>query len=774
MGKVIDVDVENEQIILAALINDPEILKGYALKIKPGRFVAPKHQALMGALKEIVVSGGEYAPDTAIQLSGSAVSLKYLIDLEENFEAIPAANLELHLQRLDASRIKAEAAEAFSEIYDAMEDPHTSLPDLNTLIGDFQREIKTGISPVDEDLQGEKFLKQWVKDLDQLRDNRQEIFKPLYFSALDQILFEGLKPGNLTVVAARPGMGKALALDTKIPTPGGWTIMGDVKPGDTLFGSDGSEVNVIGISDIMDNHSCYRVSFSDGTSVVADAEHLWTVHSRSERKYGRDPSVRTTSEIRDTLRVGADHRLNYSIPETRPLKLPDIDLEVPPYVLGTWLGDGETLGGRIYTPDVEVLDRIKEDGFKISKGADPYGWGVYGLKILLREIGVLGNKHIPVKYLRSSESQRRQLLEGLLDSDGYLENGDRTARFDVTCKRLFDGVVELVRSLGYRVGIGSRRVKGRSEETSICYRLWFTPGENVFSLSRKSIKPCPSSGLNRRFITSAERVDSVPVKCLKVDHDDQLFLVGDGFIPTHNTTFCSNLILRQVLKGKSVLAVPVESGRSAIFEQMLCARTRIPSAKLIKTPHKITKEERLKLIRVGRKLLSGKNLRFNDMMSSIDELEAELESHPWEVAVLDLFEYLIPGRKESDVLTDALRRIRKMGRKYGTHMIVVHQIRRIERRRNPRPQISELKNSGGYEEVADLILLLHRDRYYGKDEEEDILEVNVAKQRRGPMEVNIGFEFHPEICRVGNHTEDFKQASDLESILKEINGSEEE
>jgi replicative DNA helicase len=72
-------------------------------------------------------------------------------------------------------------------------------------------------------------------------------------------------------------MGKALALDTPLPTPGGWTTMRDVRPGDYLLDETGLPARVTGISRVMRDHQCYRVRFSDGASIVADAEHRWAV-----------------------------------------------------------------------------------------------------------------------------------------------------------------------------------------------------------------------------------------------------------------------------------------------------------------------------------------------------------------------------------------------------------------------------------------------------------------------------------------------------------------
>ncbi|AGZ51465.1 replicative DNA helicase [Mycobacterium kansasii] len=94
------------------------------------------------------------------------------------------------------------------------------------------------------------------------------------FSELDEVT-NGLHPGQMIIVAARPGVGKALALETPLPTPAGWTTMGDVAVGDELLDANGLPTRVVGATGVMLGRPCYQIEFSDGTTIVADAEHQW-------------------------------------------------------------------------------------------------------------------------------------------------------------------------------------------------------------------------------------------------------------------------------------------------------------------------------------------------------------------------------------------------------------------------------------------------------------------------------------------------------------------
>lgn len=200
---------------------------------------------------------------------------------------------------------------------------------------------------------------------------------PTGFVELDD-LTNGLHPGQMVVIAARPGMGKALKLDTPLPTPTGWTTMGAVAVGDQLIGADGNPTRVVAATEVMFGRPCFEVEFSDGTVIVADAEHQWLTDTRTSRKsaqaaavgYNRTKNqrtfaeVRTTREIAQTLRCRtADRRLNHSVVNAAPLQAPERDLLVPPYTLGAWLGDGTTASAQITTEDAEVIMRIEAEGF---------------------------------------------------------------------------------------------------------------------------------------------------------------------------------------------------------------------------------------------------------------------------------------------------------------------------------------------------------------------------------------------------------------------------
>jgi replicative DNA helicase len=106
---------------------------------------------------------------------------------------------------------------------------------------------------------------------------------PTGFADLDA-LTNGLHPGQMIVIAARPAIGKALAVDTPLPTPTGWTTMGEAAVGDYLIGADGKPTQVVAATEVMHDRPCYEVGFDDGTVIIADAQHEWRTTTRAMRR----------------------------------------------------------------------------------------------------------------------------------------------------------------------------------------------------------------------------------------------------------------------------------------------------------------------------------------------------------------------------------------------------------------------------------------------------------------------------------------------------------
>jgi hypothetical protein len=154
---------------------------------------------------------------------------------------------------------------------------------------------------------------------------------------------------------------------------------------------------------------------------------------------------------------------------------------------------------------------------------------------VLRSLGLLSNKHVPEIYLRSAVPQRLALLQGLMDSDGYVDTYGR-CEFVSMRENLADAVLELAASLGLRPVKRKKTVTFRGVEHGVAFQVKFTPHLNVFRLERKVARLKDGPVQRFRAIIDVRRVPSRPVRCIEVDAEDGLFLAGPTFIPTHNSS----------------------------------------------------------------------------------------------------------------------------------------------------------------------------------------------------------------------------------------------
>lgn len=325
---------------------------------------------------------------------------------------------------------------------------------------------------------------------------------------------------------------EALALNTKIPTPKGWTTVGQLKKNDIVFSQDGSPTKIIKTTDIFYNRSCYKITLDTKESFICDEGHNWT----------------TQYETKKTKDLTTKDRL----PIPNPVQYAQRELILDPYLFGTWLGDGHSNNARITNIDIEVINAFKSAGYNLNqhksdkvtysilttdnKRSNTTGPGILGslpnknsFIYKLKYLNVYKNKHIPEDYLFNSINNRIALLQGLMDTDGYCSEQGRCV-FSSSKKHIINQFIELIASLGLKPYI-NKPIKNN-------YRVTFRSQGRfpIFRLKRKqqNVKVPVRNNAKYYNISMIERVQSTPVKCIAVDNETNTFLAGN-YIPTHNT-----------------------------------------------------------------------------------------------------------------------------------------------------------------------------------------------------------------------------------------------
>lgn len=235
------------------------------------------------------------------------------------------------------------------------------------------------------------------------------------------------------------------------------------------------------------------------------------------------------------------------------------------------------------------------------------------------------------------------------------------------------------------------------------------------------------------------------------------------------TTTVSNIIYRVAHgQNKRILVGAFEAGRYSMMDSWVSQLTKIPLTKLIREPHTLTRRERVQIKAATKKILKGNLINLWDGDCRFEQLEKYLSIKDWDVVVLDLFERML-GRIEPGHITLRLSQIQQLAKDYDTHISLVHQLnrgaagkssKRDMSRVPPPPTMIDLKNSGAFEEVADLILLLHRDAYYNVDlagTSQDVVNINIAKQRWGMTGARFNYQFVGKYSTIG----EFRSEDDL-------------
>ena len=340
--------------------------------------------------------------------------------------------------------------------------------------------------------------------------------------------------------------GKQLALDTPIPTPDGWKTMGTIAIGDCVFDERGKPCHVVAKSLIDDTEQAYELVFRDGGRIVAGERHLWDVdyiHGKPKpRLWTTGEIYRRTQSYREKF---DDNSSIIRIPVNAALKLSEGDLPIDPYLYGYWLGNGSATKPEITVRDCDVDDLISFIPYHLH---NRYPQTCGGSEILvykeLKKILVKSfrDKVIRHEYLRASEKQRWELLQGLMDSDGCIGTRKAQSVYVSTIKQLAESVRELLWSLGIKNAV----------TTCPSTRYGKPTGETLYTIRFTTFDDQPTSKLHRKISRSRERVKQtrscfhyleeirplnhkVPMQCIQVDSPSHCYLAGRNMVKTHNS-----------------------------------------------------------------------------------------------------------------------------------------------------------------------------------------------------------------------------------------------
>lgn len=388
------------------------------------------------------------------------------------------------------------------------------------------------------------------------------------------------------ILLGEAGAGKGHPNYEVLPTPKGYTQVGDIQVGDYVYDEHGQPVKVIGVYPQGKKH-LYEAVFSDGTHVPCNDEHIWSVRSR--KSHYKDGSYQNMT-LRELMDAGIHRKQarddgsvvnNWYIPVNEPLHRQEAQLPLDPYVLGVLIGDG-CLTDTVRTLEIssndesviaEVAKRIGATGYKQRVGcyswiflcdAEKYGHKWYQQTDLAKLSDDLScvfgqysrNRAIPTIYKFGSIAQRRLLLQGLMDTDGCITGEDRlNASFATKSAQLALDVKELATSLGMRTSITVTERVDKGMEYEVHFRIDPSKRRDLFLKAQSKLAAFDKGMASRirkfnRHYDDMALVDvidtetEVEMTCIYVDSPTHLYQVGRDHIVTHNTALVQGTMLQ--------------------------------------------------------------------------------------------------------------------------------------------------------------------------------------------------------------------------------------
>lgn len=375
---------------------------------------------------------------------------------------------------------------------------------------------------------------------------------------------EVIKNEDDIVIEAGCGSGKCHTRGTKI-----WMYDGSIKNvedigvGELLMGDDGSPRKVLSLA--RGKEMCYNVHQKNGMTYGVNESHILSLRYRP---WGDRKKIETYNEVRD---ISVKEYLSLSKKQQgflygykNKLSFDEKAVPIDPYFLGLWLADGraDKPSITIANYDYELVHYVKsfaqkeslfvreeynsENSINYHLNSGRKG-GKNHLLDALREIGVIGNKNIPDNFLYNSEKNRLLLLAGILDGDGF---GDRKG-FEIAQKKgkLSDDIRKLCNSLGFRVSVSDKEVKG------VLYDRMYISGDTQMIPNKL---PRKKQGI--REINKDPRVTGITLEPIGEQEyfgfeldGNRRYCLADGTV-THNTALSLYLIAKR--GRRTVILVP--------------------------------------------------------------------------------------------------------------------------------------------------------------------------------------------------------------------------
>jgi hypothetical protein len=405
---------------------------------------------------------------------------------------------------------------------------------------------------------------------DSINHTIKRTFKHPEFRDNEWIIDEGLQEANKdkkgVMFFGSRRLGKDLLNSSKLYFNGYEGTIGDAKIGDIIYGDDGKLTTITAVFP-QGVRPVYKITLLDGREIFCGLDHNHLVYTKDGKK-----CIKTTKELlvdykHKRIHNGYKDKITrtlyetmYSIPTAKAVEYSKNNISIDPYFLGLWLGDGISANTGISNIDGEIIDFIhqyaKDLKLQVSKYKENYyiTSGIKGADLTrntllnnLKGYNLLNNKHIPNDYLYNDYDTRMAILQGLMDSDGYVSKGGSIS-ISSSIPQLANDITKLIRSLGITCSVKQKQAKLYGVNKKIAYIITLYTDKPVFRLSRKLNNLYPISKnrkpkIDKTSIIDIQYVFDAETTCITVDNESHCFLT-DNYTITHNSELSASYIGR--------------------------------------------------------------------------------------------------------------------------------------------------------------------------------------------------------------------------------------
>lgn len=777
-------DHGTEMLILGSCLKDPDALETVIHQLRMTDFYTLKHRIIYAAISSI------QARQEPVDISTVSNELWKTNPLEAGYgtylvgcleEVLTTTNIDAWIKIIQEHAQLRGVINTFEILLDkchrGQEPAHKLVDEAETAI----MEANSGGS-VDTFVSVKDSSQEVMDDIERTLKGEKEYLATGY-NDLDNLVC-GLTSSDLIIIAARPSQGKALCLDSDVLLENGkFRKMEYIKIGDSLASPDGKESIVTGV---FPQGICkkYKITFSDRRTIECSGDHLWSIESC---RWNNPRVVKTTELIRllgvvrhkDRIRLSPHNGLFGEIHE----------IGINPWLLGYLLGDGCLTSShcvRFSATEDYILDKVREvipDNHSITThGGINYrikGYKQYNLiQRSIKSLGLFGhysyNKFIPEIVFSAVSAVRYQVLKGLLESDGWVDNS--SVQYATASKQLALDTQRLVRSLG---GCCRMIVKTNIKYT---YKGEQRDGRDsyILSISLRNIgdlveSPRLLKNMTKRrmscdpIIRRIEESGEAEMQCISVTNKDGLFIV-DNYIVTHNTALAVN-IAENVAEKFPVGFLSLEMSKEQLTKRMLCTLARVSGRKVDPQfkdgkihPPELTAEDNAKLLKAKEKL-DKLNIYIDDtpalntqlLRSKAKQLKSRYGIRLLIVDYIQLMEGR--GNNRTEGVGEISRGLKILAKELNIPIIALSQLSRgVESRDNKRPLMSDLRDSGEIEQSADEVWTVYRESMYLQHLDpndpkrlsvEGQAEIGIIKNRDGELGI-VHLSFVGEYTRFEN------------------------